>query len=72
LIALPGNENELTATWKTRQINGYIADFQVRDVDNDGNEELVVAVVGPTLTGEGMSGAFSRKSTSNILFFKLY
>ena len=69
---LTWEENELTTTWKTRQINGYIADFQVRDVDNDGNEELVVAVVGPALTGEGISGAFSRKSTSNILFFKLF
>jgi TolB-like protein len=69
---LTWDQDELTTTWKTRQINGYIADYQVKDVDNDGNEELVVAVVGRTLAGEGMSGAFSRKSTSSILFFKLF
>jgi hypothetical protein len=50
--------------WKTREINGYISDFQVKDVDNDGDEELVVAVVD--------LGSISEKVTSNILFFKLF
>ncbi|RPJ00532.1 MAG: hypothetical protein EHM36_14525, partial [Deltaproteobacteria bacterium] len=50
--------------WKTREIRGYIADFQLKDVENDGEEELVVAVVNPgSLT--------DRKTTSTILFFKL-
>ena len=35
----------LTTNWKTREIDGYIADFQVKDIDNDGIEELIVAVV---------------------------
>ena len=46
-------------------MKGYIADFQVKDADNDGEEELVVAVVD---TG----AMFDRKATSNILFFKLF
>jgi TolB-like protein len=59
------DENSLTTNWKTREIKGYIADYQVKDVDNDGEEELVVAVVNPGTMTE-------RKGTSNILFFKLF
>lgn len=55
----------LSTNWKTREIKGYIADFQVRDVDNDGEDELVVAVV-------NVSSVSDRKTTSNILFFKLF
>jgi len=54
----------LDTHWKTRQINGYVPDFQVKDVDNDGDEELVVAVVQP--------GTLTEKVTSNISFFKLF
>jgi TolB-like protein len=65
-------EDGLTTNWKTREISGYIADYQVRDVGNDGHEELVVAVVAPISTEEAIRGIFSRKSRSNILFFKLF
>ena len=64
------DENGLNTNWKTREIPGYIADYQVRDVDNDGNQELVVAVVAPD--EEGYSGMFSRKNKSNIFFYKLF
>jgi hypothetical protein len=63
------DENMLTTNWKTREIKGYIADYQIRDVDNDGDEELVVATVAPE---EDVSGLLSQKSRSNILFFKLF
>lgn len=59
----------LTTNWKTREIKGYIADYQVKDVDNDGDEELVVAVVVPE---EEITGLLSQKTRSNILFFKLF
>jgi TolB-like protein len=65
-------EDGLTANWKTREIKGYIADYQVRDVENNGNEELVVAVVAPPDSEEGISGLLSRKRRSNIYFYKLY
>jgi len=66
-------EDGLATDWKTREIKGYIADFQLKDVANDGNEELVVAVVAPPDTeGEGITTFFSKKSRSNIYFFKLY
>ncbi len=66
-------EEGLTASWKTREIKGYIADYQIRDVENNGNEELVVAVVAPADSEEGIiTGILSPKSRSNIYFFKLY
>ncbi len=63
-------EDGLTTNWKTREMNGYIADYQVRDADNDGNLELVVAVVAPP--EDAVTGVLSRKTRSNLLFFKLY
>ena len=65
-------ESGLVSDWKTRALKNYIPDFQVKDADNDGNEELVVAVVGTEETGEGISGLLSKKTVSNIFFFKLF
>jgi TolB-like protein len=31
--------------WRTRPINGYVSDYQFKDVDNDGNNEIVLALV---------------------------
>jgi len=45
-------------------MDGYIADYQVRDVDNDGRDELVVALV-------NRSDAFERKKTSTVYFYEL-
>jgi len=61
-------EGALETNWKTREIKGYISDFQVKDADNDGEEELVVAVVPPAEE----TGILSREKRSNILFFKLF
>lgn len=61
-------ENRLTTNWKTREIKGYVADYQVRAVGAKVDEELVVGVI---LIEEGASGLISRKMESNILFFKL-
>ncbi|MBM4277429.1 MAG: hypothetical protein FJ130_06025 [Deltaproteobacteria bacterium] len=57
----------LTTNWKTRELDGYISDFQLKDADNDGNEELVVAV-----TESHASGAMGGTGASMILFFKLF
>jgi hypothetical protein len=65
ICSLIWQEGSLDNHWKTREINGYITDFQIRDVDNDGDQELVVAVV-------GLGGIADQKRTSNILFFKLF
>ena len=65
IYSLIWQEGYLDTHWKTREINGYISDFQLRDVDNDGDEELVVATV-------DLGSIMDRKVTSNILFFKLF
>ncbi len=35
----------MVENWKTRKINGYVADYQFKDVDNDGENEIVMALV---------------------------
>jgi len=49
--------------WKTRKISGYIADYQVRDIDNDGKMKIVTAVV--------TSGYLSLSPTSVIAIYPL-
>jgi TolB-like protein len=42
----------LSELWRSRRISGYAADFQIADIDNDGQDEIVLALVlsvGPTL-----------------------
>jgi hypothetical protein len=42
----------LGEVWRTKKINGYVADYQIRDIDNDGQDEIVLALVlsvGPTI-----------------------
>jgi hypothetical protein len=58
-------ENALTTNWKTREIEGYISDFQVKDADNDGEPELVVGVI-------DLGGIATRTGTSKIYFYKLF
>ena len=65
IYGLVWDEDNLITDWRTREIEGYITDFQVKDADNDGEEELVVSIINPgTITG--------KKATSNIVFFKLF
>lgn len=35
----------LAEVWRTRKINGYVADYQIKDIDNDGQDEIVLALV---------------------------
>jgi TolB-like protein len=65
IVNLVWDQNAFVTQWKTREITGYIADFQIRDVDNDGEDDLVVAVV-------NVASALDRKNTSNVFFLKLY
>jgi hypothetical protein len=59
------DEGTFITNWKTKEINGYISDFQIKDADNDGDEELVVAVI-------DLGSITDRKGTSKILIFKLF
>jgi TolB-like protein len=58
------DQNNFLKIWQTREMDGYIADYQIRDVDNDGRDELVVALV-------NRSDAFERKRTSTLYFYEL-
>jgi len=35
----------LAENWRTKKINGYVADYAIADVDNDGKPEIVLALV---------------------------
>ncbi len=35
----------LAENWRTKKINGYVADYQLKDIDNDGQNEIVLALV---------------------------
>ena len=65
IVNLIWDDGSLKVNWKTRELNGYITDYQTKDADNDGNEDLVVTVV-------DLEGVTDKKGTSNILFFKLF
>jgi TolB-like protein len=49
--------------WRTRKINGYVCDYQFKDVDNDGDKEIVLALV--------MSSGVSLQKTSVIVAYDL-
>jgi len=34
----------LAENWRTKKIQGYVADYQIKDMDNDGKDEIVLAV----------------------------
>jgi hypothetical protein len=61
-------ENGLITNWKTIEIKGYISDYQVKDAQNSGEDQLVVAIVGYEQEGTTIFA----KNKSNILFFKLF
>jgi TolB-like protein len=65
IVNLVWDQGNLAQSWTSPQLAGYISDYQIKDVENDGEEELVVALVLPT---EGFTG----KPNSVILFYKLF
>jgi TolB-like protein len=49
--------------WKTKKINGYVADYQFKDIDNDGKNEIVLAMV--------LSVGVSLQERSVIIYYKM-
>jgi TolB-like protein len=35
----------MVENWRTKKISGYVADYQIKDIDNDGENEVVLALV---------------------------
>ncbi len=53
----------MAENWRTKKINGYVADYVFKDIDNDGKPELVLALV--------LSVGTSVKDTSVIVVYEL-
>jgi TolB-like protein len=53
----------MAENWRTKKINGYVADYCIKDIDNDGNPEIVLALV--------LSVGASLRDKSVIVVYKL-
>jgi hypothetical protein len=53
----------MAENWRTKKINGYVADYAIKDIDNDGKPEIVLALV--------LSVGASIKDKSVIVVYKL-
>ena len=54
----------MVENWRTKKINGYVADYQFKDINNDGENEVVLALVlsvGGTLRERSVLVAYSLK-----------
>ena len=53
----------MVENWRTKKISGYVADYQFKDIDNDGENEVVLALV--------LSVGGSLRERSVIVAYKL-
>ena len=53
----------MAENWRTKKINGYVADYCIKDIDNDGKPEIVLALV--------LSVGASLRDKSVIVVYKL-
>ncbi len=54
----------MVENWRTKKISGYVADYQFKDIDNDGENEVVLALVlstGASLKGRSVIVSYSLK-----------
>jgi hypothetical protein len=59
VVVLQWNQVNLKTVWAGEEINGYIADFSLADMNGDGRQEMVYAMVGST--------GLARTKSSNIV-----
>jgi TolB-like protein len=55
----------MVENWRTKKINGYVSDYQFKDIDNDGENEVVLSLVvsvGGSLRGRSMIVAYKLKA----------
>ena len=57
----------LSEKWRTKKIHAYTADFQIKDIDNDGENELVVGIIKAGSSIKSMLG----KGESRVLVYEL-
>jgi TolB-like protein len=55
----------MVENWRTKRISGYVVDYQFKDLDNNGENEVVLALVlsagGPTTKGRSVIVSYSLK-----------
>jgi hypothetical protein len=54
----------MVENWRTKKINGYVSDYQFKDIDNDGENEVVLSLVtsvAGTLRSRSMLVAYELK-----------
>ncbi len=51
----------MSENWRTKKIQGYVADYQIKDIDNDGKDEVVLAVGLGTLLSRSVIVAYDLK-----------
>jgi len=54
----------MVENWRTKRISGYVADYQFKDINNDGENEVVLALVlaaGGTSNGRSVVVSYSLK-----------
>lgn len=54
----------MVENWRTKKISGYVADYQFKDIDNDGENEVVLALVlsvGGSMRGKSVVVAYDLK-----------
>jgi TolB-like protein len=55
----------MVENWRTKKISGYVADYQFKDIDSDGENEVVLCLVmttGASLKGRSVIVSYSLKS----------
>lgn len=65
IASLSWNGLGLAVNWRTRKIHGYVSDFAIGDFDNDGQDELVAAVV------SNRGASFLAEAKSSIISYDL-
>lgn len=54
----------MVENWRTKKINGYVSDYQFKDIDNDGENEVVLSLVlsvGGSMRGRSVIVAYDLK-----------
>lgn len=64
LVNLAWRAMGLSESWKIAEISGYISDYQIRDIDNDGKDEIVMTAVS--------KGSLRGGASSSLLVYELF
>ena len=64
IVDLEWDGISLEENWRTKRLDGYVADYEIGDIDNDGGKDLVIVLVTDI-------GLINKNAKSTILSYKL-